>query len=182
MARKVEDIRNIAVVGHGSTGKTTLVDTILIKTGAVSSKPSVDDGTSVCDFDEEERHHKHSVEASITHCEHGGKRLNIIDCPGYPELIGQTVGALRAVDMALITIDAHSGIKVNTRRAWREATDAGIGKMIAVTRMDTDNIDFPGLVANIQEVFGKGCVPVNVPLGVSGDFHGVASTIEVASI
>src|SRR3954462_12819223 len=117
MARKVDDIRNIAVCGHGSSGKTTLVDQLLVKTGAVSGQPSVYNGRSICDFDEEEKHHKHSVEASIVHFDHVGKHFNVIDTQGYPDLIGQTVGALRAVETVLIAIDAHTGIKVNTRRA-----------------------------------------------------------------
>ena len=87
MARKVEDIRNIAVCGHGSSGKTSLVDKLLVKTGAVNANPSVDDGTSICDFDEEEKHHKHSIEASLTHFDYGGKHFNVIDTPGYPDLI-----------------------------------------------------------------------------------------------
>ncbi len=133
MAKSVEDIRNIAVCGHGSSGKTTLVDQLLVKTGAVSGQPSVDAGTSICDFDEEEKHHKHSVEASIVHFDHAGKRFNMIDTPGYPDLIGQTIGALRAVETALITIDAHAGIKVNTRRVWQEAGDAGLGRILCIT-------------------------------------------------
>ncbi len=179
MTKNVEDIRNIAVVGHGSAGKTTLVDHLLVRTGAVSGHPSVDDGTSICDFDEEEKHHKHSIEAAVANFEHRGKHFNIIDCPGYPELIGQTIGALRAVDNALIAIDAHAGIKVNTRRAWKEAVAAGIGKIIVVTKMDADNIDFDGLMADIQEAFGNNCVPVNLPVGLSADFQGVVSTVQV---
>src|SRR5205809_815940 len=132
MARNVNEIRNFAVCGHGSSGKTTLVDQLLVKTGAVSGQPSVDNGTSICDFDEEEKHHKHSVEASIVHFDHAGLRFNVIDTPGYPDLIGQTVGALRAVETALIAIDAHAGIKVNTRRAWQEAGDAGIGRILCI--------------------------------------------------
>ena len=154
MARNVDDIRNMAVCGHGSAGKTTLVDQLLVKTGAVTGQPSVDNGTSICDFDEEEKHHKHSVEASIVHFDHAGKRFNVIDTPGYPDLIGQTIGALRAVETALIAIDAHAGIKVNTRRAWKEAGDAGIGRILCITKLDTDNINFPGLIDSIKEVFG----------------------------
>ena len=107
-------------------GKTTLVDQLLVKTGAVSGQPSVDAGTSICDFDEEEKHHKYTIEAAVVHFDHAGKRFNVIDTPGYPDFIGQTIGALRAVDTALIAIDAHAGIKVNTRRAWHEAGKAGL--------------------------------------------------------
>jgi elongation factor G len=151
----------------------------LVKTGAASGQPSVDNGTSICDFDEEEKHHKHSVEASIVHFDYAGKRFNVIDTPGYPDLIGQTIGALRAVDTALITIDAHAGIKVNTRRAWQEACDAGIGRVLVITKLDADNINFPGLIDAIHEVFGNGCVLFNVPLGHGHDLKGVASTLEV---
>src|SRR3989304_3493529 len=130
MARNVQDIRNIAVCGHGSSGKTTLVDQLLVKTGAVSGQPSVDAGTSICDFDEEEKHHKHSIESSVVHFDHNGKHFNVIDTPGYPDLIGQTIGALRAADTALITIAPPAGIKVNPRRAWQEAGDAGLGRIV----------------------------------------------------
>ncbi len=92
---KIEDIRNLVLCGHGSAGKTTLVDKMLVKTGAVNAQPSVDDGTSICDFDEEEKHHKYSIEATLVHFEHGGKHFNVIDTPGYPDFIGQTIGAMR---------------------------------------------------------------------------------------
>src|SRR5262245_21383228 len=179
MARNVDEIRNIAVCGHGSAGKTTLVDHLLVKTGAVTGQPSVDNGTSICDFDEEEKHHKHSVEASVVHFDHGGKRFNIIDTPGYPDLIGQTIGALRAADTAMITIDAHAGIKVNTRRAWQEAGDAGLGRILCITKLDADNVDFTALVETIREVFGTSCSLFNVPLGQGHGLRGVASTLDV---
>jgi elongation factor G len=179
MARNVEDFRNIAVCGHGSSGKTTLVDHLLVKTGAVNGQPSVDNGTSICDFDDEEKHHKHSIEASIVHFEHAGKWFNVIDTPGYPDLIGQTIGALRAVETALITVDAHAGIKVNTRRAWQEAGDAGLGRILCITKLDSDNIDFPGLIESIREVFGTQCVLFNVPIGHGHELKGVVSTLEV---
>jgi elongation factor G len=178
MARNVADIRNIALCGHGSSGKTTLVDQLLVQSGAVKGNPSVDAGTSICDFDEEEKHHKHSIEAAVVHLDHAGKRINLIDTPGYPDLVGQMIGSLRAVDTALIAVDAHSGIKVNTRRAWQEAGRAGCGRMLVITKLDTDNIDFPGLVSSLKEAFGGGCVLLNVPLGLGDSIKGVASTLN----
>src|SRR6185503_13682842 len=109
------EIRNIVLCGHGHSGKSTLADKMLTVTGAINRPASVDDGTSVCDFDEEEKHHKHSIESSIVHFEHDGKHFNLIDTPGYPDFIGQTIGAMRAVETACIVIDAHHGIAVNTR-------------------------------------------------------------------
>ena len=96
----IQDIRNIALVGHGSSGKTTLADKFLTFTGAINANPSVDDGTSICDFDEEEKHHQHTIEATLTHFTHGGKKFRVIDTPGYPDLIGQVIGTLRGVDTA----------------------------------------------------------------------------------
>ncbi len=181
MTRNIQDIRNIAVCGHGSAGKTSLVDQLLVKTGAVNGQPSVDSGTSICDFDEEEKHHKHSIEATVVHFDYGDKRFNLIDTPGYPDLIGQTIGALRAADTALIAIDAHAGIKVNTRRAWQEAGDAGLGRILCITRLDNEQIDFPQLIDSIRDVFGKTCVLFNLPLGQGHDLKGVVSTLNLPS-
>ena len=174
----VEQIRNVAFCGHGSAGKTTLVNKILTSTGAVSRSASVDDGTSICDFDEEEKQHKYTIEASAVHCDHGGKHFCLIDTPGYPDFVGQAIGAMRGVDTAAIVINAQSGIEVNTRRVFAEAKKAGLGRMIVLSRMDADNIDFSTLVEGIQELFGKACMLFNVPLGQGAEFRGVASTLK----
>jgi elongation factor G len=175
----VQDIRNIAFCGHGAAGKTTLADVLLQTTGAIRRPASVDDGTSVCDFDEVEKAHKYTIESSVVHFEHAGKRFNLIDTPGYPDFIGQAIGAFRAVETAAIVINAHSGIGVNTRRVFQEAGAAGCGRMIVVARMDADNIDFPALLKSIQSMFGHACVPLNVPIGAGHDFKGVASTLKL---
>lgn len=177
---KVQDIRNIALCGHGSSGKTTLVDKMLNLTGAVTRPASVDDGTSVCDFDDVEKAHKYSIESAITHFEHAGKRFNVIDTPGYPDFIGQAIGAFQAVETAAIVINAHSGIEVNTRRVFAESGKAGCGRIIIISKMDSENIDFPGLLESIQSLFGKACIPLNVPIGSGADFKGVASTLKVS--
>jgi len=175
----VADIRNVVFCGHGSSGKTTLVDHLLFLTKAVNREGSVDQHTSICDFDEEEKHHRYTIESTVAHFEHGGKHFNVLDTPGYPDYIGQTIGALRAADTAAIVINAHAGIEVNTRRVFQEAGAAGLGRMILINKMDVENIDFPKLIESIQEMWGQACVPLNVPLGVSHDFRGVASTLHV---
>ncbi len=176
---KVNDIRNVAICGHGSSGKTTLVDRMLVKTGTVNANPSVDEGTSICDFDAEEKEHKYTIEASVVHFDHAGKQFNVIDTPGYPDFIGQTIGALHGVDTAAIAINAQSGIEVNTRRVFEEAGKAGIGRMIFITKMDAENIDFPALIEQIRELWGSACVLLNVPVGTGQDFQGVVSTLSV---
>jgi elongation factor G len=175
---KVEDIRNIALCGHGGCGKTTLADKLLVKTGAVTGEPSVDAGTSIGDFDAEEKAHKRTIESSVTHFEHAGKRFNVVDTPGYADFIGQTIGALRGVDTAVIVVNAHSGIEVNTRRVFKEAEKAGVGRIIVINKMDEHNVEFPALIERIRDTFGSQCVLFNVPLGHGGDFKGIASTLK----
>ena len=175
----VADIRNVAFTGHGAAGKTALLDKILNMTGTISRPANVDDGTSICDFDEEERHHHHSVESHVVHFNHGGKRFYAIDTPGYPDFVGQAIGPVHAVDTVVIEINAQSGIGVTTRRMFSEAQKAGVARFIAINKMDADNVDFPALVETIQEMFGRACQLLNVPLGKGADFHGVASTLKL---
>lgn len=174
----VADIRNIAFCGHGGSGKTTLLDRLLVLTGAVHGEPNVDNGNSICDFDPEEKAHKRTIESSIVHFTHEGKRINAIDTPGYTDFIGQTIGALRAVEMAAIVINAHSGIEVNTRRVFQEAGKAGVGRMIIINRMDDINIDFPKLIENIRDTFGNACSLLNIPIGHGANFSGVITTLD----
>ena len=159
------DIRNIAFCGHSAAGKTTLIDQLLIHTGAVTGSASVDNGTSNCDFDEEEKTHKYTIESKLAHFNYGGKLFQVADTPGYPEFIGQTICAFRGVDTAAIVINAHTGIGVNTRRCWEEAAREDLGRIIIINKLDSDNIDFPQLLADIREYFGAGCVLFNVPDG-----------------
>ena len=174
----VENIRNIAFCGHGSSGKTTLVDTLLLMTKAVDHPTGGDNATAFLDFDEEERTHHHTIEAKVAHFDHAGKHFHVIDTPGYPDFIGQTIEALRGVDTAAIVINAHTGIEVNTRRVFDEAGKEGLGRIIVIDKMDSDNIDFPDLIHQIKEVFGAACVPFNVPLGGGQEFHAVAEELH----
>src|ERR1041385_6517262 len=107
------DIRNIAIVGHGGSGKTTLVDAMLLAAGAVNRKASVADGTSFSDFEKEEKEHKHSIYSAVLHADHLGKRINILDTPGSPDLIGQALAVLSAVETVAVVVNAKSGIEVD---------------------------------------------------------------------
>ncbi|HID20878.1 MAG TPA: GTP-binding protein, partial [Planctomycetaceae bacterium] len=180
MARyNVRDIRNVVLVGHGATGKTTLADLMLFKGGQGSRAGSVDDGTSVLDTDEEEKERKFSITSAVAHFDRDGKRINLIDAPGYPDFIGQVCGALRAVETAVIVISAGAGIEVNTRKVFQLAGEAGVGRMILVNKCDMDNVRIPELVDAIKEVFGPACVPLNVPVGSASKFSGVVSTLKL---
>ena len=176
--RNVEDIRNIVLCGHGHSGKSTLADKMLTVTGAINRPASVDDGTSVCDFDQIEKDHHYSIESHIVHFDYKGKRFNVIDTPGYPDFIGQTIAAMHAAETAAIVINAHAGIEVNTRRVFQEAGKIGLGRIIVVDKMDLENVDFPKLVGEIQDVFGKQCIPLEVPVGQGQDFKGVIDALH----
>ena len=175
----VDAIRNVVLCGHGSSGKTTIADSLLHLTGEVNENPSVDDGTSVCDFDPEEKEHKYSIEASCVHFKHKDHHFNLVDTPGYPDFIGQVIGVMSGVDTAVITVNAHSGIEVNTRRVFEEAEKFGLGKIIAINKIDDENVDVQKIVDDIREMWGARCVLLNVPIGQGPDFKGVVSTLNV---
>lgn len=175
---RVDDIRNIALVGHEVAGKTSLADTLLWKAKAVDRRGSVDDGTSFSDYDEEEKKQKYSIDTSILHLEHQGKVMNLLDAPGKPDFVGAALGALNAVETAAIVIAAPNGIQVNTRRMFSEAGKRGLARFLIINRLDGDNINFAALLKGIQESFGKGCVLFNAPVGVGPQFNAVVSVLN----
>ena len=175
---KVEDIRNLALVGHRAAGKTTLADALLFKAGAVERRGSVDEGTSVSDFDEEEHNRKFSIDTAVLNATYKGKQINLLDTPGYPDFVGNALGALAAVETAVIVISAPAGIEVNTRRMFNEAGKRGLARMIVINKLDADNIHFEQLLGNIRETFGKGAVLFNAPIGTGAKFTGVVDMVE----
>jgi elongation factor G len=173
------DIRNVALIGHGAVGKTTLADLLLFKSGAATRAGSVDDGSSLLDTDEEAKHHKHSITSTVVHFPHSGKYVNVVDTPGYPDFIGQAIGALRAVETAVIVLSASAGIEVNTRRTFNLAGQEGLGRMVVVNKCDLDNLNFERILESLQDTFGNACVPMNLPVGLGAKFSGVVSTLNV---
>ena len=174
----VENVRDIALVGHRAAGKTSLADALLFEAHAVERLGSVDDGTSVSDFDEEEHKHHFSIDTAVLHADHDGKHLNILDAPGYPDFIGAALEALSAVETAVVVISATSGIEVNTRRMFNEATNKGLSRAIVINKLDAEKIDFPTLIDSIQATFGKNCVLFNVPNAVGPDFNEVICLLD----
>src|SRR6266571_4641122 len=162
---RVEDIRNIALVGHGAAGKTSLADCLLFKGKAVDRRGSVDDGSSLSDYDEEEKKRRFSIDTTFLHLEHQGEQVHLLDAPGYPDFVGGALEALQAVETAVIVVSAPNGIEVNTRRMFSEAGRRELCRMLVINKMDADNIKFPDLLKSIQDTFGKGCVLFNAPIG-----------------
>jgi len=157
------DIRNIVLLGHGSSGKTSLAEAILHKTGATNRLGSVDDKTSICDYYDEEKEHQHSIQSSIIHTKHDNKLINIIDTPGYPDFTGSAIKAIPAAETAVIVISAAAGIETNTLKLFQLATEANLAKIIAINKMDAENVDLSELTKNIQETFGSQCRCANLP-------------------
>ena len=157
------DIRNIVLLGHGGSGKTSLAEAILHKTGATNRLGSVDDKTSICDYYDEEKEHEHSIQSALVHTEHAGKLINIIDTPGYPDFIGPAIKAIPAAETAVIVLSAASGIETNTRKMFELAAKANMPRVIVVNKMDAENVAFGELVKGIQEAFGSQCRCANLP-------------------
>ena len=177
------DIRSVAFVGHGSCGKTTLVEACLLKAKAIQRLGSVGTGSTVCDYDELEHTKQHSIDLAVATCDYQGHRLHLLDAPGYPDFIGQAISAMGAADGVVVAIDGQDGIKVNTREIWRRAKKMGRPRAIAVTRVDMEHARWPAVLNEIQDTFGDGCLPVCVPVGglVGGDFTGVETVLHGSS-
>jgi len=157
------DIRNIVLLGHGGAGKTSLAEAILHKTGATSRLGSIDDGTTICDYHDEEKHRQHSIAAAVVHANHAGTTINIIDTPGYPDFVGPAIKAIPAAETACLVISAPAGIETNTRKLFELTARANMPRLIVVNKIDAENIDLPLLYKNIRESFGPQCRCANLP-------------------
>jgi elongation factor G len=158
-------LRTVAIVGHGAAGKTTLVEQMLAKAGMIGAAGSVEKGSTVSDFDPLEKSYQHSLRASVVHIDYQGTRLHLIDTPGYPDFIGSAIGALDAVETVAVVVNAANGIELVTRRMMDWARERNLDRMIIVNRIDAENVDLPGLLAQLQEAFGAELLPINLPAG-----------------
>jgi len=172
------DLRNFAIVGHGGVGKTILTEAILLKTKVTNRLGNPAQGTSIVDFDVEEKERNASIYSALMHAKHAGKTLQIIDTPGYDDFYGEVCGAYAAVETALVAVGADAGIQVNTRRTWKGAGNVGLARAIVITKMDADNANFRGVLDSLQSTFGGNCVPLTVPVGEGPSFSGVVSVLN----
>ncbi len=158
-----ENIRTIALVGHGTSGKTTLAEALLHKAGAITAMGSVERGTTVSDFDPLEKIYQHSLRASLLHLEIGSTRVHLIDTPGFPDFIGQAIGALDAVETAAVVVNAQAGIEMITSRMMDWTAKRKLCRLVIINKIDAENVDLPMLLAAIQAAYGKECLPINLP-------------------
>ena len=163
MPYATQDIRNIALVGQAGAGKTLLAEALLAQSGAIRSKGSLARGTTVCDFDPQEKALLHSLDTAICGFETQGKRVNIIDTPGYPDFLGRTLSALEAVETAVIVVSAVNGVEPMTQRMMDFAKTRGLCRLIVVNKIDSREARTEEVLDEIRATFGKACLPLNLP-------------------
>ncbi|HSR50636.1 MAG TPA: elongation factor G [Acidobacteriota bacterium] len=173
-----EDIRNIAVVGHGDTGKTSLVSALLFSSGATNRLGKVDDGNTVTDYDDEEVERKVTISTGLAHCEHKKVKINLLDTPGYGAFLLDAKGPVLASEAVLVVVDAASGAEVQTETVWGFADEFGLPKALVINKMDRERASFARSLESLQEAFGRGVTAVQLPIGKEKDFKGFVDLIK----
>ena len=173
-----EQLRNVVLISHEGAGKTSLVEAALFDTGAIGRLGKVEEGTTVSDFEPDERERKISIGTAVVPVEWRDCKINFLDTPGYQDFIGELRGALRVADAALILVDATAGVEVGTEMAWSYAGEYDLPRMIFVNRLDREHTDFYATLDTIQAQLTKHAVALQVPLGTQADFKG---TVDVLS-
>ncbi len=174
-----EKIRNIALVGHSGSGKTSLAEALLFAAGATTRLGKIEDGTTVSDWDPDEQKRGFSLNLSILPLEWAGHKFNILDTPGYMDFMGEVKCGLRAAELALITMDAASGVQVGTEFAWRFADEISLPRAIFINRMDRENADFSASLSQAQALWGAKCLPLQLPIGSEQNFQGVVDLLTM---
>ncbi len=159
------DIRNIAIVGHAGSGKTSLVEHLLHSAGVIGKVGSIEKGDTVSDFESEEQEHQHSLSSSVLQFTHEGRRINLIDTPGFPDFIGSAITALPAVEVAAVVVDGGQGVQSVTRRMMNLATERNLPAVLIVNKIDSSETNCEEIVNSLQESFGAKCIPMNLPTG-----------------
>ncbi len=174
-----EKIRNVAVIGHGSTGKTSLAEGMLHATGATTRLGRVEDGTTVSDWDPDEQKRGFSVNLSVVPCEWNGHKVNVVAAPGSADFMGEVKCALRAADVALVVVCGASGIQVGTEFAWQFADEVSLPRAVFINRMDRENADFNGTLDQLRANWGQKCVPLQIPIGSQQALRGVVDLLTM---
>ncbi len=165
MSYGTADIRNIALVGQAASGKTLLTEALLFKAGAIRAMGDLVRGTTVCDHDPLEKEYQHSLDTTLCHLDHQGKRINLFDTPGYPDLLGRSLSVLAAVETAAVVVNAQSGIEISTRRMLDAASKRGLDRLIIVNKIDLNGAGLPELMEQLRAAYGPECLPINLPAG-----------------
>ncbi len=171
-------IRNVAVVGHRGTGKTSLVEAMLFQAGKTNRLGSIDAGTTVSDWDEDEHRRQMSLSASLCNCDWQGRKLNLIDTPGDSGFQADTVAALRVVEGALVVVSGVMGVEVNTSRVWNRAEELGLSRVVFVNMLDRERADFYRVLASVQEQLSERCIAIQLPIGSEHELTGIVDLLH----
>jgi elongation factor G len=174
---KSDQLRNVVLLGHGSSGKTSLVDAMLFDTGAVNRLGKVDEGTSVADWDEEERRRQMSINATLVPCEWQNHKLNIIDTPGYMDFVGEAISGVHVADAAVVVLDSVGGVEVGTEQVWNYADERKVPRLVFVNKMERENVDLGAVVDQVRFKFDLVAIPIQLPIGKQENFQGVVDLL-----
>ena len=175
-------IRNVAFVGHGGSGKTTLTEALLHRSGAIGRPGRVEDASTVTDFEPEEQKRGLSISVGLAPIEWEGHKINILDCPGYADFSPEAIAALRVADLAVFVVSAVEGVEVQTEIMWKVAADLGLPRLIFVNKLDRERASFERTLEQLQEAFGAGVAPLELPIGEEAAFSGVADLLSDTAI
>jgi len=178
MGYSTDLIRNVALAGHGSTGKTSLLEHLLFSAGAIQKPETVESGKTVSDYAEEEVERKISVHASLAHAIVGDKKINVIDTPGSSDFIGDVILALRSCESALVLVDARAGVQIETIKIWRNLDTREKPRMVLISKLDEDRASFQGALGDIKEKFKLAPAAVTIPMGEGADYKGVIDVLN----
>jgi len=177
-----DKIRNVALVGHGSSGKTSLASALLFDFGATGRLTKVDKGNTITDYEPEEIDRKISINSAVCFFEAGSHRVNCIDTPGYSNFLWDAGAALRAVDGAAVLVDGVSGVEVGTEKVWEMLEEVQLPRLFVINKLDRENASFSRTLESIVQFFGRQAVPVQIPIGEEKDFSGVVDLIKQRAV
>ncbi|MEK7205031.1 MAG: GTP-binding protein, partial [candidate division NC10 bacterium] len=175
-------IRNVALVAHGSAGKTALTEAMLFTAGATTRLGKVEDGTTTTDFDEDEIRRKISISAALAWCEWKGRKFNLVDTPGFAAFLTDAKNTLRVVDGAVVVVGAPDGVKVQTEKVWSYAAAQDLPRAIYLSKMDRERADFARALEDVRKNLSPKAVPVQVPIGQEAGFAGVVDLVRMRAI
>ena len=175
--RPTEQIRNVVLVGHHGSGKTSLAEALLLRAGVIDRVGSIEKGSTVMDHDPDERERQQSISLSVASFDWNDHRINLIDAPGYPDFRGEALFGLAAADLAVFVIDGVAGVQSQDIVLWRHAADLGVPRILFVNKLDRERSSFDRTLAQVRDVFGSHADPTELPIGEESSFHGVTDLL-----
>jgi elongation factor G len=173
------NIRNVAVVGHGGSGKTQLASAMLFDAGTVNRLGKVDDGTTVTDFDDEEIARKHTLSSSLAHLEWNKTKVNLIDTPGFGNFLSDARAGLRVADAVLMIVDGVSGVEVQTEKMWESAEEFELPRFVVLSRLDRERASVERTLGSLQAAFGRTLIPIQLAIGEEKNFTGIVDLVSM---